>query len=99
MPSSSTSQKKPAAVTGHCTVEEIDSLFETAGLVRSLRGKPAGVPRRARMKQVAPEELSGPVPVPTVAPNGVQLLKIPAWEKPEAWLPGFGTASAPARAG
>ena len=57
-------------------------LFQTAGLVRNLRGKSGGVTRRARQKRVTPEELSHPAPVPFIAPNGVQLLKIPAWDKP-----------------
>lgn len=62
-------------------VHEIDQLFETAGLVRNLRGKAAGVTRRARLKRYVPEELSHAAPVPTVAANGVNLLQIPAWEK------------------
>jgi YfiH family protein len=63
-------------------IQEIDALFQAAGLVRNLRGKAAGVTRRARLKRVAPEELSSAAPVPFIAANGVELLRIPAWEKP-----------------
>ena len=88
MPSSSPAKARhPAAVKSPTAsetkaVQEIDALFQAAGLVRNLRGKSAGVTRRVRMKRVAPEELSRPEPVPFIAPNGVQLLKIPAWNNP-----------------
>jgi len=74
-------------------IREIDALFQNAGLVRNLRGKSAGITRRVRLKQVTPEDLSHPAPVPAIAPNGVQLLKIAAWEKPGfSWLwHGFST--------
>jgi purine-nucleoside/S-methyl-5'-thioadenosine phosphorylase / adenosine deaminase len=74
-------------------IQEIDTLFHTAGLVRNLRGKSTGVTRRARMKRFTPEELSQAPPVPSIAPNGVQILKIPSWEKPAlSWLwHGFST--------
>lgn len=62
-------------------VEEIDALFQSAGLVRNLRGKAGAATRRVPRKLLTPEELAHAVPVPTVAPNGVQLLKIAAWEK------------------
>ncbi len=87
MPSSSRpkAQRNPSAPNPGVpdqAVEEIDALFQAAGLVRNLRGKAAGVTRRARLKQVAPEELAQPVPVPFIAANGVHLLRIPAWDKP-----------------
>ena len=73
------------------TVATIDGLFETAGLVRNMRGKAGGVTRRVRMQKVAPEELAKPAPVPVAAANGVQLLKIAAWAK-QGWLwHGFST--------
>jgi YfiH family protein len=76
-------------------IPQIDALLETAGLVRSVRGKPAGVARRVRMTPVAPEELTGPTPVPVIAPNGVPVLKIPAWDKGRRKIPwlwhGFST--------
>jgi hypothetical protein len=63
-------------------IQAIDALFEKAGLVRNLRGKAAGVTRRMRLEREAPEELPLPAPTPHVAPNGVQWLMAPAWEKP-----------------
>ncbi|MGD0627848.1 MAG: peptidoglycan editing factor PgeF [Terracidiphilus sp.] len=77
-------------------IKEIDALFETAGLVRNLRGKSAGVTRRVRPERVEAEELAQTVPVPFIAANGVQVLRIPAWDKPGrqriSWLwHGFST--------
>jgi YfiH family protein len=63
------------------SIREIDSLFETAGLVRSLRGNSAGVTRRMRAERLSPEDLTQAAPVPFVAANGVRLLQIPAWQK------------------
>jgi len=95
MPSSSKPSASGAHATPHQTVEEIDALFQTAGLVRGIRGKAAGVTRRVRMSRVAPEELSVPMPVPSIASNGVQLLKIAAWETGRQKIPwlwhGFST--------
>ncbi|HEY1161239.1 MAG TPA: peptidoglycan editing factor PgeF [Terracidiphilus sp.] len=89
MPSSSTQNDHPDRA-----VEETDALFRDAGLVRNLRGKSAvpsdesssvgwkaGVNRRVRLKRVAPENLSPLAPVSRVAPNGVQWLAVPGWEK------------------
>jgi hypothetical protein len=83
-------------VTPDRTVAEIDALFRTAGLVRNLRGKAGGGTRRVRAKQISAEELQHPAAVPVMAPNGVPLLRIPAWDKPGApmssWLwHGFST--------
>jgi polyphenol oxidase len=69
-------------VTPDPAIQEIDSLFQTAGLSRSLRGMAAGATRRVRLQRAALEELAYGAPVPTIAPNGVQLLKIPVWGKP-----------------
>jgi polyphenol oxidase len=95
MPSSSKPSASGAHATPHQTVQEIDALFQTAGLVRGIRGKAAGVTRRVRMNRVAPEELSVPMPVPSIASNGVQLLKIAAWESGRQKIPwlwhGFST--------
>jgi hypothetical protein len=63
-------------------IQEIDVLFQAAGLVRNLRGKAGGVTRRVRSKQVAPEELSQAAPVPSVAANGLHLLRVAAWNEP-----------------
>src|ERR1700677_2745612 len=95
MPSTSKPSASGAHATPHQTVQEIDALFQTAGLVRGIRGKAAGVTRRVRMSRVAPEELSVPMPVPSIASNGVQLLKITAWESGRQKIPwlwhGFST--------
>jgi hypothetical protein len=98
MPPSLSSRKKPAPavpeLSPHGTVAEIDALFETAGLVRSLRGKSAGVTRRMRMQRFTAEELAQPAPEPVVAANGVQILQVPAWGAPSlaSWLwHGFST--------
>jgi YfiH family protein len=93
-PSKSKATSRPAAApttVADRAIKEIDDLFQVAGLVRNLRGKAAGVTRRMRLERVAPEELAQPAPIPTVAPNGVHLLKVPAWQK-TGWLwHGFGT--------
>ncbi len=72
-------------------IREIDALFKKAGLVRNRREKPAGVARRARFQDAVPEELALPLAQPRVAPNGVQWLPVPGWEK-MSWLwHGFST--------
>ena len=89
MPSSSTPNPRPGL-----EVESIDALFDEAGLVRNLSGKPAGVTRRmrrARVDRAAPEELSVPAPLPHIASNGVQFLPVPAWEKLRWLWHGFST--------
>ena len=86
---------------------EIDQLFQAAGLVRNLRRKSVdpgdesthkspGVTPRRRFQQAMPEELFPVRPNPRMAPNGVQWLPVPAWEKPtsptKSWLwHGFST--------
>jgi hypothetical protein len=62
-------------------IEEIDALFEQAGLKRNLRGQAAGVTHRMRFERAARQELTPPAPVARVAPNGVAWLAVPAWEK------------------
>src|ERR1700678_1347082 len=64
------------------SIQEIDSLFQTAGLVRSLRGKAAGVTRRMRAERLSPEDLRQPAALPSVAANGVRWVEISAWNKP-----------------
>lgn len=89
MPTSSTPKSSSSR-----TVEDIDALFNEAGLVRNLHGKAAGVThrlRQARMEQAAPEELSLPAPDPRIASNGVHYLPVAGWEKlPWLWH-GFST--------
>ena len=72
-------------------VDAIDALFESAGLRRARREKPAGVARRARFQDKTPEELCPAVPVTVVAPNGVEWIPVLRWEK-HSWLRhGFST--------
>ena len=74
-------------------IQAIDELFERAGLRRNLRGKAEATLRMryARSTQVARQELTPAAPVPRVAPNGVEWLAVPGWEK-TGWLwHGFST--------
>jgi YfiH family protein len=86
MPSSSTPKVHSASA-----IEEIDTLFQGAGLVRTLRGKAGGVACRVRFERAAPEELTQAAATPCVVPNGVEWLPVPGWEKmPWLWH-GFST--------
>jgi len=79
---SSPKHKIPAETTAqNQSIAEIDALFQTAGLVRNLRVKAGSRPKRGSPKHVAAEELTQPPPAPEIAPNGVALVKIKAWEK------------------
>ncbi|MGC9158253.1 MAG: peptidoglycan editing factor PgeF [Terracidiphilus sp.] len=70
---------------------DLDTLFEQAGLVRSLRGKSGGVTRRMRFARASQQELTSPAPVPRRSSNGAEWLAVSAWEK-ENWLwHGFST--------
>jgi polyphenol oxidase len=72
-------------------LKAIDALFQEAGLVRNLRGMAAGVSRRVRFDRATPEELLRATASPRLAPNGVQWLPVPGWEKyPWLWH-GFST--------
>jgi YfiH family protein len=72
-------------------LQEIDALFSTAGLFRSRREKPAGITRRLRLERAEPQDVSIVAPKPCIAPNGVQYLPVPGWEKiPWLWH-GFST--------
>jgi hypothetical protein len=72
-------------------VQALDALFERAGLVRNRRGKTAGVTSRMRLERAEPEELTLPAPTPRLAPNGVQWLPVPGWEKTPWLWHGFST--------
>jgi len=72
-------------------VRAIDALFQEAGLARNLRGKAAGVTRRMSFERATPEELSQAEPIPRVAPNGVQWLPVPGWERIHWLWHGFST--------
>jgi len=71
--------------------EELDALFQAAGLVRSGRGKSAGVNRRVRSERVSPEELSSLAPVPETGSNGAQWLPVSAWQRIKWLWHGFST--------
>jgi YfiH family protein len=86
MPSSTTPKPHPDPA-----VQTIDELLKTTGLVRNLRAKAAGITRRMRFDRAAPEELRQLAPSPHIAPNGVEWLPVPGWEKfPWLWH-GFST--------
>jgi hypothetical protein len=73
-------------------IQQIDALFERAGLTRNLRGmSAAGVTARMRLERSTQQELVSPAPLPRIAPNGVQWLAIPAWEKMNWLWHGFST--------
>jgi hypothetical protein len=73
-------------------IHQIDALFERAGLTRNLRGvSAAGVTARMRLERSTQRELIPAAQIPHIAPNGVQWLAVPAWEK-MSWLwHGFST--------
>jgi polyphenol oxidase len=72
-------------------IDEVDALFEMAGLSRSRREKPAGVARRVRFQDKTPEELGPAAPAVAAAPNGVQWIPVPAWQKLKWLWHGFST--------
>ena len=85
-------------------IQQIDALFERAGLQRNLRGKrgaptdgsssvgcKAGVTSRMRLKRSTQQELIPDAPLPRIAPNGVQWLAVPAWERMDWLWHGFST--------
>jgi hypothetical protein len=72
-------------------IQAIDALFTHAGLTRNLRGKSAGITTRLRFERTERQDLTPAAPVPRVAPNGVEWLPVPGWEK-QNWLwHGFST--------
>jgi YfiH family protein len=73
-------------------IQQIDALFERAGLTRNLRGmSAAGVTARMRLERSTQQELVSPAQLPRIAPNGVQWLAVPAWEKMNWLWHGFST--------
>lgn len=72
-------------------IDQIDSLFEMAGLHRSRREKPAGVARRAAFQDKTPEELRPAPPLTSVAPNRAEWVPVPAWQKLKWLWHGFST--------
>jgi hypothetical protein len=95
------SQRQPEFASSKCvpaespdnseSVDRLDALFATAGLVRSLRGKAGGVTRRMRLERAEPRELSRATAVPQVATNGVEWLRVPGWGQPRWLWHGFST--------
>jgi YfiH family protein len=93
---SSFGPKTPSARPSNASaVEEIDAVFEAAGLVRSLvrnlRHKAAGAKRRGLHDLATPEELSPVAPAPLTAANGVQFLRVAGWDKASWGKPGSRT--------
>jgi YfiH family protein len=86
MPSSSIPESYPEP-----RIQAIDRLFEQAGLRRNLRGKAAGVTRRMRFERAEPQDLTPPAQLPRIAPNGVEWLAAPGWEKFDWLWHGFST--------
>src|ERR1039458_599879 len=73
-------------------IQQIDALFERAGLTRNLRGmSAAGVTARMRLERSTQQELVSHAQLPRIAPNGVQWLAVPAWEKMNWLWHGFST--------
>jgi hypothetical protein len=72
-------------------IQQIDALFKHAGLQRNLRGAAAGVIARMRLERTTQQELIPAAPVPRIAPNGVQWLTVPAWERMNWLWHGFST--------
>ncbi len=72
-------------------IQQIDALFERAGLQHNLRGKSGGVTTRLRLQRMDKQELIPVAPLPRIAPNGVQWLAVPAWEKLNWLWHGFST--------
>jgi hypothetical protein len=72
-------------------IHAIDTLFDKAGLTRSMRGGAGGVTHRMRFERAEPQELATLAPRPQVAQNGVEWLAVAGWKK-QGWLwHGFST--------
>ncbi|MDR3724176.1 MAG: peptidoglycan editing factor PgeF [Terracidiphilus sp.] len=91
MPSTAKTSRKISPVQKRDSVEELDALYEYAGLRRSLRGKAGARPVGAQPDRKTPEELNRPAPEPTVAANGVHWLPVPGWEQHKWLRAGFST--------
>ena len=92
-PARRTKPDTPVSQSGNesAQLNEIDALFQHAGLARHPRGKAAGVVRRARFQERVPQEIH-PRPVePRRAANGVEWVSVPAFDA-VSWLRyGFST--------
>ena len=72
-------------------LQDLDTLLDGAGLVRSRREKPAGVKQRARFQDKTPEELRPRPALTTQAANGVEFVGVPALQKLHWLWHGFST--------
>lgn len=72
-------------------LREIDALFQNAGLTRPARGKRAGVGRRARFQECAPEEIRPGAVQPRRATNGVEWAAASTWGSIRWLWHGFST--------
>ncbi|HZP06201.1 MAG TPA: peptidoglycan editing factor PgeF [Terracidiphilus sp.] len=82
---------KASADSKNMDVDWIDGFFAEAGLVRNPRTKSGTRAHRRQLDRAQPEELTRTAPQPTLSPNGVQWLPVPAW-KTYSWLwSGFST--------
>ncbi|MGB7986548.1 MAG: laccase domain-containing protein, partial [Terracidiphilus sp.] len=72
-------------------IQAIDALLAQAGMTRSLRGKAGGVTTRMRFERLDRQELTPAAPVPRLAPNGVEWIAVPGWERLDWLWHGFST--------
>ncbi len=72
-------------------IQQIDAQFEQAGLKHNLRGKTARGTIQMRLERATQQELTPAAPLHRIAPNGVQWLVVPAWEKLDWLWHGFST--------
>jgi hypothetical protein len=81
----------PGSVPSQPETQEIDALFEGAGLQRNPRGAAGALSRRKRLPRAVTEELTPAAPMPKVAANGVEWIAAPGWQR-RRWLwHGFST--------
>jgi YfiH family protein len=72
-------------------LHEIDTQFQRAGLTRHRRNRPFAVARPAKFQEKTPDELRPSLPQLRIAPNGVEWIPAPGWDK-LTWLRhGFST--------
>ncbi len=87
----------PSSATGRdlnsTDLQEIDALFQVAGLVRNLRGNSGALSHKQtdRLDRTDAEELRRPAPPASVGSNGVHWIAVPGWGR-VSWLRhGFST--------
>lgn len=82
--------KRPASQSQQ-KIDDIDTLFARAGLVRNLRGKASRIPQRLGFERVMPDEICRLSAGPRVAENGVHWLPVPGWGQLRWLWHGFST--------